>query len=99
MRVPVILAAGPALPSRPATATTSDHSTPAAAVESSAIQRLGRADVARARARTWRRRVLRLAVGFCLVDGYLWYRDAIGRPVSPSFPQGMVPYLPALLLV
>jgi cell division protease FtsH len=80
-------------------ATTSDHSSPAAAVESSALQRLGRADVARARARTWRRRVLRLAVGFCLLDGYLWYRNAIGHPISPSFPHGMLPYLPALLLV
>jgi cell division protease FtsH len=70
-----------------------------AATETSAILRLGRADVARARARTWRRRILRLALVFTLVDGYLWYRFATGNVLSPGLPSGMGPYLPALVLV
>ncbi|HXJ63553.1 MAG TPA: AAA family ATPase [Actinomycetota bacterium] len=65
----------------------------------SAILRAGRADVARARARTWRRRVFRLVLVFVVVDAYLWYRYASHQYLSPSFPDWLTPYLPALVLV
>jgi cell division protease FtsH len=69
------------------------------ATEASAIIRLGRADVARARARTWRRRVLRLVIVFGLVDGYLWFRYGTGHPVHLGVSAGLLPYLPALILI
>jgi len=70
-----------------------------AATQGSAILRAGRADVARARARTWRRRVIRLFIVFAVVDAYLWYRYATHDWLSPSMPGWLTPYLPALLLV
>ena len=70
-----------------------------ASTEGSAILRAGRADVARARARTWRRRVIRLSTVFIIVDAYLWYRYASHQWLSPSIPSWLTPYLPALALV
>ncbi len=70
-----------------------------ATTEGSIILRAGRADVARARARTWRRRVIRLFLIFAIVDGYLWYRYATDNPISLSVPEGMASYLPAILLI
>jgi ATP-dependent Zn protease len=70
-----------------------------ASTEGSAILRAGRADVARARARTWRRRVIRLFLVFAIVDAYLWYRYATHDWLSPSLPSWLSPYLPALALV
>jgi ATP-dependent Zn protease len=70
-----------------------------ATTEGSAILRAGKADVARARARTWRRRVIRLFLAFVIVDAYLWYRYATHDWLSPSMPGWLAPYLPALVLV
>jgi len=70
-----------------------------ATTEGSIILRAGRADVARARARTWRRRVIRLFLIFAIVDGYLWYRYATDNPLVFSVPEGMATYLPAVLLI
>jgi ATP-dependent Zn protease len=70
-----------------------------ASTEGSAILRAGRADVARARARTWRRRVIRLFLVFVIVDAYLWYRYATHDWITPSIPSWLSPYLPALALV
>ena len=70
-----------------------------ATTEGSAILRAGRADVARARARTWRRRVFRLFIVFAIVDAYLWYRYATDNWFEFSFPEWLVPYLPAIVLV
>jgi cell division protease FtsH len=70
-----------------------------ASTEGSIILRAGRADVARARARTWRRRVIRFFLIFAIVDGYLWYRFATQQWFSPSIPPGLASYLPAILLI
>jgi cell division protease FtsH len=70
-----------------------------ATTEGSAILRAGRADVARARARTWRRRVIRAVLVFAVVDGYLWYRFATHDWLAPSIPPGLGPYIPGLLLI
>jgi ATP-dependent Zn protease len=70
-----------------------------ASTEGSIILRTGRADVARARARTWRRRVIRFFLIFAIVDGYLWYRYATDNPISLSVPEGVASYLPAILLI
>src|SRR4051794_4236366 len=70
-----------------------------ATTQGSVILRAGRADVARARARTWRRRVIRLFLVFAIVDAYLWYRYATHEWLAPSMPGWLTPYLPALVLV
>ncbi len=67
--------------------------------EGSAILRAGRADVARARARTWRRRVIRFVVLFGAIDGYLWYRFATKNWLAPSVPSWVGDYLPAIVLI
>ncbi len=69
------------------------------AADGSAILRAGRADVARARLRTWRRRVIRLVTLFVLVDGYLWYRFATKDWLSPTIPSWVGDYLPAIILI
>src|SRR5947208_5039587 len=74
-----------------------------AILEGSKLLRAGQADVARIRARSRRRRLIRIIVGFCLADGYLWYRyithNPIGLPhLSPSAAQWLPPVLLIVLL-
>jgi cell division protease FtsH len=72
----------------------------AAVLGQSKLMQAGRADVARVRERTRRRKLFRLALIIGLIDGYLWYRYFTGNPVGlPSLPSDWVIWLPALLFV
>ncbi|MGH2740444.1 MAG: AAA family ATPase [Actinomycetota bacterium] len=72
----------------------------AATLGQSRLLAVGKADVARIRAKTRRRRIVRFLVIFGLVDGYLWYRYLSGNPIGPpSLPADAVLWLPALLLI
>jgi ATP-dependent Zn protease len=64
------------------------------------VLRAGQADVRKARERTRRKRVAKLAIAFVLVDGYLWYRYLDGNPISPpTLPDDWVLWAPMLILV
>ena len=72
----------------------------AAVLGQSTLIKAGRADVSRVRARTRRRRLIRLALVVGLIDGYLWYRYATGNPIGlPSVPDDAMIWMPGLLLV
>jgi ATP-dependent Zn protease len=69
-------------------------------VEDSQLLRAGRADVQRIRARTRRKRVIRLVALFALLDGYLWYRYATHNPLQlPKLPADSVTWLPQVILI
>jgi len=69
-------------------------------LEGSYALRAGQADVARIRARTRRRRLIRFLVLFGAIDGFLWYRYATHNPINlPSLPPAPELWLPQLLLV
>jgi cell division protease FtsH len=71
-----------------------------AVLQGSKLLRAGQADVARIRAHTRRRRVIRVIAVFCIVDGYLWYRYATHNPIAlPHFSSSTMQWLPALLLI
>ena len=72
-----------------------------ASLEGSEVLRAGRADVFRIRDRTKRRRVVRLLVAFCAIDGFLWYRYATGNPIqAPTISPDLLFLLaPFLLLI
>ncbi|HEX9824671.1 MAG TPA: AAA family ATPase [Actinomycetota bacterium] len=60
----------------------------------------GRADVARVRDRTRRRKIIRLVLVVGIIDGYLWYRFASGNPIAlPSFGEDAMLWLPGLVLI
>jgi len=66
----------------------------------STLIKQGRADVSRIRERTRRRRLLRVAIIFGIIDAYFWYRLATGNPVGlPSIPDDAMIWMPGLLLV
>jgi cell division protease FtsH len=72
------------------------------ASQGSAILRAGRADVARARARTWRRRVIRLLVLVGALLGWVWYGYLTrtgGYLAVPTVPDWLKPYGIAIILV
>jgi len=72
----------------------------AAVLGQSTLLKAGRADVSRVRARTRRRRLIRLALIIGVIDGFLWYRYATGNPIGlPSIPSDAYIWLPGLLLV
>jgi cell division protease FtsH len=72
----------------------------AAVLGQSRLIEAGMADVARIRERSRRRRLLRLALILAAIDGFLWYRIAIGDPLGPpGLPDDWVIWLPAVLLV
>jgi cell division protease FtsH len=72
----------------------------AAVLGQSKLMQAGRADVARVRERTRRRKIFRLALIIGLLDGYLWYRYLTGNPVGlPSLPADWVLWLPALIFI
>jgi len=69
-------------------------------VEDSQLLRAGRADVARVRARTRHKRVIRMAIVLGLVLGFVWFRYLTGNPIGlPQLPSGAGLWLPPLLLV
>lgn len=60
----------------------------------------GRADVARIRERTRRRKLLRLVLVVGALDGYLWYRYLSGNPIAlPSLPEDAMIWAPGFLLI
>jgi cell division protease FtsH len=66
----------------------------------SKLIKAGMADVARIREGSRRRRLLRLALVLGVIDGFLWYRIAIGDPLGPpGLPDDWMLWFPALLLV
>jgi ATP-dependent Zn protease len=66
----------------------------------SRLMRAGRADVARIRERSRRRRTVRAVTIFALGDAYLWYRLATHDPVRlPHLPDNAAIWLPGLMLV
>jgi cell division protease FtsH len=72
----------------------------AAVLGQSKLIKAGMADVARIRERSRRRRLLRLALVLGVIDGFLWYRIAIGDPLGPpGLPDDWVLWFPAVLLV
>ncbi|HWC32095.1 MAG TPA: AAA family ATPase [Actinomycetota bacterium] len=72
----------------------------AAFLGQSKLIKAGRADVARVRERTRRRRLLRVAFFLAFIDAFLWYRVAIGDPLGPpSLPDDAMIWLPGMLLV
>jgi cell division protease FtsH len=72
----------------------------AAVLGQSKLIKAGMADVARIRERSRRRRLLRLALVLGVIDGFLWYRIAIGDPLGPpGLPDDWILWFPALLLV
>jgi cell division protease FtsH len=76
-----------------------DRSTAASLLEGSTILKQGRADVFRLRERTRRKRVARAIALFVIVDGYLWYRYATGRPFQPpALPPDFILFLPVILI-
>jgi ATP-dependent Zn protease len=69
-------------------------------LDGSSLLNRGRADVFRQRERTRRRKVLRLLVIVCLLDGYLTYRLASHNPIRmPGMPQDLVMFLLPLMLI
>lgn len=59
-------------------------------------------DVARQREHSRLRRLARIGLLLAPLTGWMWWRIASGRPVSPGFPQlpdGAADYLPGFLLV
>lgn len=85
----------------PASAASESDANPVAAIlGQSTLIKAGRADVSRIRARTRRRRIIRLVLVIGLIDGYLWYRYLSGNPIGlPSMPEDAVIWLPGVLLV
>jgi ATP-dependent Zn protease len=72
----------------------------AALLGRSKIIKQGLADVARIRERARRRRLIRLGIVLAAIDGFLFYRIAIGDPLGPpGLPEDAMIYLPAFLLV
>jgi len=72
----------------------------AALLGRSKIIKQGLADVARIRERARRRRLIRLGIVLAAIDGFLFYRIAIGDPLGPpGLPDDAMIYLPAFLLV
>ncbi|MGH2691272.1 MAG: AAA family ATPase [Actinomycetota bacterium] len=72
----------------------------AALLGRSKIIKRGLADVARIRERARRRRLIRLGIVLAAIDGFLFYRIAIGDPLGPpGLPDDAMIYLPALLLI
>ncbi|HVM11874.1 MAG TPA: hypothetical protein VM638_05300, partial [Actinomycetota bacterium] len=72
----------------------------AATLGQSKLVKAGRADVARIRERTRRRRLLKLAIVLGIVDAWLWKRLAEGNPVGlPSMPEDAMLWLPGFLLI
>src|SRR5919204_343454 len=69
-----------------------------AILESSRSLRAGHADVARIRARTRRRRLIRFFICFGVLDAYLWYRYATHNPLRPPhLPADAMLWLPAVI--
>jgi cell division protease FtsH len=86
-------------PQRPLTTSAAAGSV-AAVLGRSKLIKAGLADVSRIRERTRRRRLLRLAIILASIDGFLWYRIAIGDPLGPpGLPDDAIIWLPGLLLV
>jgi ATP-dependent Zn protease len=72
----------------------------AAELGQSKLLQAGRADVARIRERSRRRRLIRLALILGAVDLWLWVRLASGNPVGlPSLPEDAMIWLPGVLLI
>ena len=72
----------------------------AAELGRSKLLEAGRADVARIRERSRRRRLLRLALLLGLLDVWLWKRLSEGNPVGlPALPEDAVIWLPGVVLV
>jgi cell division protease FtsH len=72
----------------------------AAILGQSKLMQAGRADVARIRERTRRRKLFRLGLWIGLLDGFLWYRYFTGNPIGlPSLPNDWVIWIPGFLLV
>ena len=66
----------------------------------SKIIKQGLADVARIRERARRRRLIRLGLILAVIDGFLFYRIAIGDPLGPpGLPEDAMIYLPAMVLI
>jgi len=66
----------------------------------SKLLQAGRADVARIRERSRRRRLFRLALVLGLIDLWLWMKLASGNPVGlPSLPEDAVIWLPGVVLI
>jgi ATP-dependent Zn protease len=66
----------------------------------SKVIKQGLADVARIREKARRRRLIRLGVILAAIDGFLFYRIAIGNPLGPpGLPEDAMIYLPAFLLI
>jgi ATP-dependent Zn protease len=72
----------------------------AATLERSQVLKAGRADVARIRARIRRRRIVKFAVIFVALDGFLWYRYLSGNPLGvPHLPSHAENWMPQAILV
>ena len=72
----------------------------AALLGRSKIIKQGLADVARVRERARRRRLIRLGIILAAIDGFLFYRIAIGDPLGPpGLPEDAMIYVPAFLLI
>jgi ATP-dependent Zn protease len=66
----------------------------------SKVIKQGLADVARVREKARRRRLIRLGLILGVIDGFLFYRIAIGNPLGPpGLPEDAMIYLPAFLLI
>lgn len=75
------------------------RSTTAMLLGSDALSK-GRADVAKVRERTRRRRLWRLILTLGVIDGYLWYRYLDHNPLQmPALGPDMVIFLPIFLLI
>jgi cell division protease FtsH len=82
-------------------ATAAEIANPVAALLGrSKVIKAGLADVARIRERARRRRLIRLGIVLAVIDGFLFYRIAIGDPLGPpGLPEDWVLWAPALLLI
>ncbi|MEX0832739.1 MAG: AAA family ATPase [Actinomycetota bacterium] len=68
-------------------------------IQGSAVLKAGRADVARIRERTRRRRIIRAFLILGAIDAYLWYRQLSHNPIRlPTVPDQWLVFLPLFVL-
>lgn len=68
-------------------------------IQGSAVLKAGRADVARIRERTRRKRIIRAFLVLGAIDVYLWYRQLSHNPIKlPTVPDQWLVFLPLFVL-